>query len=561
MSGQLIFDENMKKFFELLYADARDTDACVQNIRQALPLIADQIRLGNAKLEMSAPKTKLRPEGENYASTLYQYEGGEAEKPYKMSFTIPDGGRVKIIVFARGEEAFREKEIQTIHYLFREIFFQYSRMLMQDLLVDVMHKDMATGVASLEGFMQMIGMKLAASTLQEYHGLFFNIHNFKYVNKIFPYEEGDVVLRKYAQTIQGMLKDGEIVARLGGDNFVALVENERIEMMADQIQELKLYHATQYKEKQFVLGATLGISALDHIEVVRDVMARVSLAYQAARQKGAGSRVYYSDEVQRQLMETQSIIANFLPALENREFVVYYQPKVTISDRSICGAEALVRWQHKDVLIPPMQFVPQLEREGSICRLDFYVLEEVCRFIKNRLDQGLPVVSVSVNFSRKHLEEDHLVEHIVETVDRYGVDHHYIEIELTESDDFQNYEIMSAVVNGLHEQGIRASIDDFGTGFSSLNMIKQVDLNVIKIDKSFIPLETDYPGKDKDMVMFANIVNMIRQLGKKTIAEGVEMEEQLQYLKDVGCDIVQGYVFDKPLVQEEFEQRLSNGRY
>ena len=152
-----------------------------------------------------------------------------------------------------------------------------------------------------------------------------------------------------------------------------------------------------------------------------------------------------------------------------------------------------------------------------------------------------------------------MVERIVAIIDRYGIDHQYIEVELTESEDFQNYEIMSHIVNGLRDHGIGTSIDDFGTEFSSLNMIKKVDLNVIKIDKSFIPLEMEYPGKKKDMIMFANIISLVSQLGKKTIAEGVETEEQLAYLREVGCDIVQGYVFDKPLPQPEFEQRLEEG--
>ena len=154
-----------------------------------------------------------------------------------------------------------------------------------------------------------------------------------------------------------------------------------------------------------------------------------------------------------------------------------------------------------------------------------------------------------------------MVERIVAIVDRYGIDHQYIEVELTESEDFQNYEIMSHVVNGLKNYGIGTSIDDFGTGFSSLNMIKKVDLNVIKIDKSFIPLQTEYTGKKRDMVMFANIVNLIRQLGKKTIAEGVETKQQLDYLEKVGCHIIQGYVFDKPLEEKEFVKRLTGDYY
>ena len=141
-------------------------------------------------------------------------------------------------------------------------------------------------------------------------------------------------------------------------------------------------------------------------------------------------------------------------------------------------------------------------------------------------------------------------------IDRYGVEHQYIEIELTESEDFQDYERMAEIVGQLAENGIMTSVDDFGTGFSSLNMIKRVNIDVIKIDRSFIPLEEEYQGKKKDMIMFCSIVDLVKKLGKRIVAEGVETMEQLQYLTQAGCDVVQGYVFDKPLPQTEFEKRL-----
>lgn len=270
--------------------------------------------------------------------------------------------------------------------------------------------------------------------------------------------------------------------------------------------------------------------------------------------------VEFTTEIEKQLLANQSVVSNFLPALQAKEFVVYYQPKVNIVDRTLYGAEALVRWIRNGKMVPPIQFIPQLEREGSVCKLDYYVLENVCAFLKERLEKGLPVVPISVNYSRRHLEEENLVERTLEIIDRYGVDHHLIEIELTESDDFQNYEIMSHIIDRFKENGIGTSIDDFGTGFSSLNMIKQVDLDVIKIDKSFIPLEKDYSEKEHDLVMFRSIVKLINELGKKSIAEGVETVEQIDYLREVGCDIVQGYVFDKPLPQEMFEERLESAQ-
>ena len=210
-------------------------------------------------------------------------------------------------------------------------------------------------------------------------------------------------------------------------------------------------------------------------------------------------------------------------------------------------------------VVTPARFIPQLEREGSVCRLDYYMLEQVCGFLKSRLDKGLKIVPVSVNFSRRHLEEGDLVERITGTIDRFGIDRSYIEIELTESEDYQNYEIMSSVIGRLKERGISTSIDDFGTGFSSLNMIKKVDLDTIKIDKSLIPFDDVNNNKHQDIVMFSSIIDLIGRLGKKSVAEGVETTQQLDYLEKLGCDIVQGYVFDKPLPKDEFEQRLESG--
>ena len=559
MESGYMFHEKYVQFLEDLYLPADNQEQCVQNVQRAVAALAPEIRLGRAEIMMEASASKLRTNNERRQIVLYDQKQDVGMDAFVVQFALPDRGNINISLYPLGQTSFSEKDRQLLSLIGKQIYTQISRVMMQEILVQVTNTDMATGVANQESFMHFVISLMKQRRLDRYHVLFFNIHNFKYVNKVFPYAEGDVILRKYATYVDQRVESDGIVARLGGDNFVALVRNEHIEDYIHMLQNVRISHSTEEKKKEFVFGATLGVSALNDIETPRDVLAHASIAYQAARIRGVGTLVYYSEEIHKRLMENQTIISQFVPSLEAGEFVVYYQPKVNISDRTLCGAEALVRWIHEGRLIPPMQFVPQLEREGSICKLDYYVLEQVCKFLQERKEQGKDMICISVNFSRKHLEEDDMVERIVAIVDRYGIDHQYIEVELTESEDFQNYEIMSHVVNGLKNYGIGTSIDDFGTGFSSLNMIKKVDLNVIKIDKSFIPLQTEYPGKKKDKVMFANIVNLIRQLGKKTIAEGVETTEQLDYLREVGCDIVQGYVFDKPLPRAEFEQRLEEG--
>lgn len=559
MTEQLYFDDKLSSFFDKISEMALDVEAYEENIKEAIKQIADLLRLGRAVIMLDAPVTKIRPSGVHRDCVLYDRGLEAGDKIYRVMFTLPDKGQIVVEMYPLGDESFSQEKCRILDCIVREIFSQYSRIMMQDMLNHIINTDIATGVASQEAFMQYAGRLLAMKQLNAYYAIFFNIHNFKYVNKVFPYAEGDIILRNCALKIQDMLEADEIIARLGGDNFVMLVKAANKDKIVDEISNLRMYYRTEAKEKEFLFGATIGVSALDDVTDPKEVMARTSIAYQTARRRGAGKTVEYTEQVRQELMETQSIISNFIPALEAHEFIVLYQPKVNISQHSICGAEAIVRWNRKGTLIPPIKFVPPLEREGSICQLDYYVLEEVCKFLSRRIREGKEPLCISVNFSRKHLEGEKMVEQIVEMIDRYRIDHQYIEIELTESQDYQNYERITGIVNELKNNGIGISMDDFGTGFSSLNMIKQVDLKVIKIDKSFIPLETNYPGKEKDIIMFRNIVSLIKQLGKKTIAEGVENKAQLQYLKDAGCDIVQGYVFDEPLTEEEFECRLQEG--
>lgn len=554
----LQMDSQMKEFFECISGDADTQQQRIQCIRNGLAAIADRLRLGKAEITVDIPKNRFMPLGERSSAVLYEEEGAELGTPVDIEMKIRTGGTVFIKDYPYGP-GYSEEEIQTHRFIFREIFIQYNRTLAQCMLEKIMNTDINTGVANQNSLMYYAVNLIKNGRIGDYTGIFFNIHNFKYVNKVFDYSQGDVILRNYAHMVKSYLDSDEEIARLGGDNFVVICRNENASDFISKIKDVHMSHEFRSVKREFQLGVTAGIACLEGVDKPREVMARTSIAYQAARKTGAGSIVVYTKEIQKHLMDDQEILAAFPQALAAGEFVVYYQPKVRIADKSIYGAEALVRWVRDGQVVTPARFIPQLEREGSVCRLDYYILEQVCVFLKSRLDKGLKIVPVSVNFSRRHLEEDDLVERITGTIDRFGIDRSYIEIELTESEDYQNYEIMSSVIGRLKERGISTSIDDFGTGFSSLNMIKKVDLDTIKIDKSLIPFDDVNNNKHQDIVMFASIIDLIGRLGKKSVAEGVETTQQLDYLEKLGCDIVQGYVFDKPLPKDEFEQRLESG--
>lgn len=551
-------DSQMKEFFECISGDADTQQQRIQCIRNGLAAIADRLRLGKAEITVDIPKNRFMPLGERSSAVLYEEEGAELGTPVDIEMKIRTGGTVFIKDYPYGP-GYSEEEIQTHRFIFREIFIQYNRTLAQCMLEKIMNTDINTGVANQNSLMYYAVNLIKNGRIGDYTGIFFNIHNFKYVNKVFDYSQGDVILRNYAHMVKSYLDSDEEIARLGGDNFVVICRNENASDFISKIKDVHMSHEFRSVKRELQLGVTAGIACLEGVDKPREVMARTSIAYQAARKTGAGSIVVYTKEIQKQLMDDQEILAAFPQALAAGEFVVYYQPKVRIADKSIYGAEALVRWVRDGQVVTPARFIPQFEREGSVCRLDYYMLEQVCGFLKSRLDKGLKIVPVSVNFSRRHLEEGDLVERITGTIDRFGIDRSYIEIELTESEDYQNYEIMSSVIGRLKERGISTSIDDFGTGFSSLNMIKKVDLDTIKIDKSLIPFDDVNNNKHQDIVMFSSIIDHIGRLGKKSVAEGVETTQQLDYLEKLGCDIVQGYVFDKPLPKDEFEQRLESG--
>ena len=245
----------------------------------------------------------------------------------------------------------------------------------------------------------------------------------------------------------------------------------------------------------------------------------------------------------------------FPKALENREFVVYYQPKVTLEDNCLCGCEALVRWFRDGVMVPPMQFIPVLEWEGSVCKLDFYVLDQVCRDVQEWMAKGIEPVRISVNFSKAHLHNPDLAKKILAVLQKYDVPSRYIEIELTEMSGYENYETLLDFVRTMHESGVSTSIDDFGTGYSSLNLLKDLNVDIIKLDKSF--LNNMESRKKNDVIVIKNIIQMVNELDMEVIAEGVETMEQADFLRGMHCCMAQGFLFDRPLPHDDFEKRLN----
>ena len=260
--------------------------------------------------------------------------------------------------------------------------------------------------------------------------------------------------------------------------------------------------------------------------------------------------IFYNNiEIENSLKE-KNIEDNMEHALENNEFVVYFQPKVELKTNKIAGAEALVRWQDpKKGLIPPDEFIPIFEKNGFITKLDIYVFEEVCKTIRKWLNEGINPIPVSVNLSRMHLQNPNFLKKYKEIQEKYEVPADLLEIELTETLVFENFEQLKKVIDDIHQMGFSCSIDDFGSGYSSLNLLKEIPVDILKLDRIFFSKKNDKRGNS----VIESIISLAKKLNMTTISEGVETISQVEFLRKADCDLVQGYVYSKPLAKDDFE--------
>ena len=429
-----------------------------------------------------------------------------------------------------------------------------GRFRTMHLAEQYMFRDRDMGVYNLQFFLRSVAHLISDRKVGEYNACRFNMQRFSSVNLQLGRRKGNELLRRYVQMLQSKLGEGEHVCRIGGDNFIVLYKKEH---QAEVEKHIKGVHIV-YDE---VTGETILLSAYAGYYFIRpdttnanDVMDNVSAAATQAKIDRSRSQIYYNDRLIR-MQEHKKLIESLFPAsLENEEFLVYYQPKIQLNNYQMVGAEALCRWRHDGDIIPPDSFIPILEQTTAVCRLDFYMLEHVCRDIRRWLDEGKDIVKISVNLSRRHLGSSHLLEDILQIISKYDIPHEYIEIELTETTTDVDFIDLKEIVFGLRNVGISTSVDDFGVGYSSMNLIRDLPWNVLKIDKSFLP---DVDESDtKHFTMLKYLIRMAQEMGLECIVEGVETQDQVDLLMEYGCFLAQGFFFDHPLPVDVFEERL-----
>lgn len=389
----------------------------------------------------------------------------------------------------------------------------------------------------------------------------FDIDKFKYVNDRLGYEEGNRMLERLYKTVSDHLERDEVFARMADDNFVMTIHNATDIELNGRLNEI----FTEFDRRnslfvKYPVVFSAGICRLNqcvheskHGEVdINAAIDRCKIAKSTLKGTHFSSIAFYDGSIRDRALREKDYESLMPGALQRREFQCYLQPKYGLRSRNIEGAEALIRWNSPDFgFISPGDFIPIAEKNGFVVELDFFILEEVCRCMRRWIDDGKKPVVISVNQSRLHLNYDDYIWRLREIVDKYDIPYEYIELELTESVFTENAEKLLKIMHKLHEIGFKLSLDDFGSGYSSLNMLKDMPVDVVKIDKEFF---SDTMNTQKGRAVISTVVDLANNLDMDVISEGVETREQVEFLTEIHCAMVQGYYFAKPMPIDDFEK-------
>ena len=416
--------------------------------------------------------------------------------------------------------------------------------------------EIKTGLLNENACISKLNEKLRHSDPEEYAAVYFDLVRFSLINEKYGIDIGNKVLAEYAKILKSMVRQDELLARQGGDRFIAVVFRRNLDAFLAQIANTKVRFPENGNEVEIEVSAHVGVYLIERDDLNGEEI--ISNAYTALSfGKNAGNSVIYlTPELKKLILEEKQFASDIPVAMAGKEFVAFYQPKVDSRSNILCGAEALVRWSHNGELISPAKFIPILETKDLMCDMDFYMLRRVCADIAAWIEKGLVPPTISVNFSRRNLSNPHLAEDIDAVVNEYHVPKKMVEIEITETIDEFPISVLKAFVDDLHMRGYKVAVDDFGSGSSSLSLLREVTFDVLKIDKGFV--DRAYA---KDLAILSHIIKLAGAIGVEVLAEGVEQKEQVKTLRDMGCFVIQGHYFDRALPKESFEKRIINRRY
>lgn len=411
--------------------------------------------------------------------------------------------------------------------------------------------DKLTGIYNYSYFVQVVEKRFKEEAEEKFMFITFNVARFRLINEYYGKAAGDKLLIYIADNLRYFDTYNMVTyARIGDDKFVLFLpySESAIEKILQKCKDIASNYTMNFK-----IDPYMGVYIVkDRNLEVRSMVDRAIMASKTI--KGQYNKIYarFDDEMLKKVTNEQEIIGEMENAINNKEFIVYYQPKYNLQSNNIVGAEALVRWNHPvKGIIPPGKFIPVFENNGFIIQLDHYVWEEVCIFLRKSIDSGAVTRPVSVNVSRVNLFDPEIAGKINALVVKYDIPPKLLELEITESAYSADNENLLKVMRELQEFGFNILMDDFGSGYSSLNMLKDFPINILKIDMRFLAT-IDGSGNSKSRNIIASVIRMAKWLNIPVIAEGVETKEQVEFLRSVGCEMAQGFYYARPMTEIDY---------
>ena len=534
----------------VLYESDKDTIASAEII-EALKvgrIVFFEYADMSAELRDEPAIVNVRYEGENFN-----------EDDYVMNRSVvPSGNVVRVCVFPVAGYTWNDDERQMVGEFLLIISTLKSRIRMKEFIEYATFHERELGFFNSFYLGKTLSMIQKLERLSEYSIIFFNLVNISGINSMIGRSEADVMIKRFGSMLTDVLEQPECLCRMGGDNFVMVARHEHTDHLLKLLKGTDMNGDASFWET-IRMSAYCGVYHCTGQEKnFSECIDYAQASMLIAKNTNHANVQFYDEKMVQIVTNTKKIESRFKDAIVKGEFIAYYQPKINLENNMLIGAEALCRWNRGKKLITPDQFIPVLEKSNRICSLDFYMLETVCKDLAGWMDKGKIPVRVSTNFSRKHLGNPNFVADVINIVDEYKIPRSLIVIELTETTTESDLIRLTECVQEFRKAGFDVSVDDFGVGYSSMSMIKDVPFSEIKIDRSFI---SNGSVSDRDMIMMKHIITLAEDLGMNTIAEGVETQEQVDILKKYGCMRAQGFFFDKPMLKEDFEKVLDNPDY
>lgn len=426
------------------------------------------------------------------------------------------------------------------------------------MLENIVYTSEVTGQMSYQKFKEDCVTILKSNSDSQFYLITFDIEKFKYINDMFGYDEGDRLICFIDSILRKNCRQHEITAHVIADEFVLLTQkNSRKELctLLDQLlEQFETY--VRPTNSYYNIKVAIGVYEITpnefNIDAMRD---RAGIPMKQVKKNNTKSYAFYDENSRKEILFERELENKMHDALLNHDFIVYYQPKYDTINQTLCGGEALVRWQCKDgTLLSPYSFIPLFEENGFIVQLDEYVFKQVCLDIKEWIDKGYSIVPISCNLSRKNIAITNLADTYEAVINEVGINPTYVSLELTESAFIENDALIKNFVDKLNNKNFKVIMDDFGVGFSSIGLLKDINVHTLKLDRSFV---IDITENIKTRNIVETIIKLMKQWNVRVNAEGVETIEQLTCLTQLNCDEIQGYYYSKPVDKQNFEKKMN----